>query len=88
MAAPPSDTSRSESLQVDTPQAYVPRTVLLTRSAAQGAAFARALAEESAQNGLGSPGYSSPRYSRHAPSSRTQTTPPRWRRSLPVTMRG
>ncbi len=28
-------------------------TVLLTRSAAQGAAFARALAEESAQNGLG-----------------------------------
>ena len=30
-----------------------PRTVLLTRSAAQGAAFARALTEESAQNGLG-----------------------------------
>ncbi len=30
-----------------------PRTVLLTRSAAQGAAFARALAEESAQNGSG-----------------------------------
>ena len=30
-----------------------PRTVLLTRSAAQGTAFARALAEESAQNGLG-----------------------------------
>lgn len=30
-----------------------PRTVLLTRSAAQGAAFARALAEENAQNGLG-----------------------------------
>ena len=29
------------------------RTVLLTRSAAQGAAFARALAEESAQNGSG-----------------------------------
>ena len=40
--------SRSES-----PQADVPRTVLLTRSAAQGAAFARALAEECAQNGLG-----------------------------------
>lgn len=40
--------SRSESRQVD-----APRTVLLTRSAAQGAAFARALAEESAQNGLG-----------------------------------
>ena len=30
-----------------------PRTVLLTRSAAQGAAFARALAEEAVQNGLG-----------------------------------
>lgn len=52
MSAPPSDTPRSESLQVDTPQADAPRTVLLTRSAAQGAAFARALAEESAQNGL------------------------------------
>ena len=55
MSAPPSDTSRSESRQVDAPQAYVPRTVLLTRSAAQGAAFARALAEESPQNGLGEP---------------------------------
>ena len=33
--------------------ADAPRTVLLTRSAAQGAAFARALAEECAQNGLG-----------------------------------
>ena len=55
MSAPPSDTPRSESLQVDTPQADVPRTVLLTRSAAQGAAFARALAEERAQNGLGEP---------------------------------
>ena len=30
-----------------------PHTVLLTRSAAQGAAFARALAEECAQNGVG-----------------------------------
>ena len=48
MSAPPSDTPRSESRQAD-----APRTVLLTRSAAQGAAFARALAEESAQNGLG-----------------------------------
>lgn len=48
MSAPPSDTSRSESRQAD-----APRTVLLTRSAAQGAAFARALAEENAQNGLG-----------------------------------
>lgn len=55
MSAPPSDTPRSESLQVDTPQADVPRTVLLTRSATQGAAFARALAEESGQNGLGEP---------------------------------
>ena len=55
MSAPPSDTPRSEPRQADTPQAYVPRTVLLTRSAAQGAAFARALAEESPQNGLGEP---------------------------------
>lgn len=39
----------------ETPQAESPRTVLLTRSAAQGAAFARALAEECAQNGLGEP---------------------------------
>ena len=45
--------SCSESRQADAPQADVPRTVLLTRSAAQGAAFARALAEECAQNGLG-----------------------------------
>lgn len=37
------------------PQAEPARTVLLTRSAAQGAAFARALAEESAQNGLEEP---------------------------------
>ena len=50
MSAPP-----SEPRQADTPQADAPRTVLLTRSAAQGAAFARALAEESAQNGLGEP---------------------------------
>ena len=35
------------------PQAEPARTVLLTRSAAQGATFARALAEECAQNGLG-----------------------------------
>ena len=39
--------------QVDAPPSESPRTVLLTRSAAQGAAFARALAEECAQNGLG-----------------------------------
>ena len=52
--------SCSESRQADAPQAEslqadAPRTILLTRSAAQGAAFARALAEESAQNGLGEP---------------------------------
>lgn len=47
--------SCSEPLQADTPQAESPRAVLLTRSAAQGAAFARALAEECAQNGLGEP---------------------------------
>lgn len=45
--------SCSESRQADAPQADVPRTVLLTRSAAQGAAFARALAEECTQNGVG-----------------------------------
>lgn len=39
----------------ESPETEPPRTVLLTRSAAQGAAFARALAEESAQNGLGEP---------------------------------
>lgn len=55
MSAPPSDTSRSESRQCDAPQADIPRTVLLTRSAAQGAAFARALTEECAQNRLGEP---------------------------------
>lgn len=37
------------------PQAEPARTVLLTRSAAQGAAFARALAEENVQNELGEP---------------------------------
>ena len=55
MSAPPSDTPRSEPRQADTPQADAPRTVLLTRSAAQGAAFARALTEECTQNGLGEP---------------------------------
>lgn len=39
----------------ESPQAESPRTVLLTRSAAQGAAFARALTEECTQNGLGEP---------------------------------
>ncbi|WP_294641196.1 uroporphyrinogen-III synthase [Rothia mucilaginosa] len=47
---PQADTPPSESPQGDTP-----RTVLLTRSTAQGAAFARALAEECTQNGLGEP---------------------------------
>lgn len=47
--------SCSESRQGDTPPAQAPRTVLLTRSAAQGAAFARALTEECTQNGLGEP---------------------------------
>ena len=45
--------SCSEFPQVEAPLSGAPRTVLLTRSAAQGAAFARALAEECAQNGLG-----------------------------------
>lgn len=44
-------------MSADTSQTHrgfkAPRMVLLTRSAAQGAAFARALAEECAQNGLG-----------------------------------
>ncbi|WP_311446893.1 uroporphyrinogen-III synthase [uncultured Rothia sp.] len=47
--------SCSEPRLADTPPSESPRTVLLTRSAAQGAAFARALAEECAQNGLGEP---------------------------------
>lgn len=45
--------SCSEPRLADAPPSESPRTVLLTRSAAQGAAFARALAEECAQNGLG-----------------------------------
>ena len=45
--------SCSETPQVEAPLSESPRTVLLTRSATQGAAFARALAEECAQNGLG-----------------------------------
>ena len=45
--------SCSEPQLVDAPPSESPRTVLLTRSAVQGAAFARALAEECAQNGLG-----------------------------------
>ena len=47
--------SCSEPRKVDAPQAESPRTVLLTRSAAQGAAFARAFTEECTQNGLGEP---------------------------------
>lgn len=45
----------AESAPAESPETEPPRTVLLTRSAAQGAAFARALAEESAQNGVGEP---------------------------------
>ena len=55
MSASCSESRQAESPQVESLQADVPRTVLLTRSAAQGAPFARALAEESAQNGLGEP---------------------------------
>lgn len=47
--------SCSEPRLADAPPSETPRTVLLTRSAAQGAAFARALTEECAQNGLGEP---------------------------------
>lgn len=47
--------SCSETPQVEAPLSGAPRTVLLTRSAAQGAAFARALAEQYAQNGSGEP---------------------------------
>lgn len=55
MSASCSESPQVDARQVDTPQAESPRTVLLTRSAAQGAAFACALAEESAQNELGEP---------------------------------
>ena len=41
--------------QAEAPETDTLRTVLLTRSAAQGAAFARALTEECTQNGLGEP---------------------------------
>lgn len=44
---------QAESAQAESPEIDTPRTVLLTRSAAQGAAFARALTEECAQNRLG-----------------------------------
>ena len=53
MSASCSEPRLADAPQVDTPPAESPRTVLLTRSAAQSAAFARALAEECAQNGLG-----------------------------------
>ena len=53
MSASCSEPRLADAPQVDAPPSESPRTVLLTRSAAQGAAFARALAEESAQNGLG-----------------------------------
>ena len=53
MSASCSESPQVDASQVDAPLSESPRTVLLTRSAAQGAAFARALAEECAQNGLG-----------------------------------
>ena len=55
MSASCSESPQVDASQVDAPLSESPRTVLLTRSAAQGAAFARALAEECAQNGLGEP---------------------------------
>ena len=53
MSASCSEPRLADAPQVDAPPSESPHTVLLTRSAAQGAAFARALAEECAQNGLG-----------------------------------
>lgn len=55
MSASCSEPRLADAPQVDAAPSESPRTVLLTRSAAQGAAFARALAEESAQNELGEP---------------------------------
>ena len=52
-ASPQAESAQAESAQTEPPEIDTPRTVLLTRSAAQGAAFARALAEECTQNGLG-----------------------------------
>ena len=46
MSASCSEPRLADTPQVDAPPSESPRTVLLTRSAAQGAAFARALAEE------------------------------------------
>ncbi|WP_424824779.1 uroporphyrinogen-III synthase [Rothia mucilaginosa] len=53
MSASCSESPQVDAQLVDAPPSETPRTVLLTRSAAQGAPFARALAEECAQNGLG-----------------------------------
>lgn len=53
MSASCSESPQVDVPQVDAPPSETPRTVLLTRSAAQGAAFARALTKECAQNGLG-----------------------------------
>lgn len=55
MSASCSEPQLVDAPQVDAPPSESPHTVLLTRSAAQGAAFARALAEECTQNGLGEP---------------------------------
>ena len=53
MSASCSEPRLADAPQVDAPPSESPRTVLLSRSAAQGAAFARALTEECTQNGLG-----------------------------------
>ena len=53
MSASCSEPQLADAPQVDAPPSETPRTVLLTRSAIQGAAFARALTEECAQNRLG-----------------------------------
>ena len=52
-ASPQAEPAQTGSLETEPTETDTPRTVLLTRSAAQGAAFARALTEESAQNGSG-----------------------------------
>ena len=52
-ASPHAEPAQTGSLETEPTETDTPRTVLLTRSATQGAAFARALTEECAQNGLG-----------------------------------
>ena len=55
MSASCSEPQLADAPQVDAPPSETPRTVLLTRSAIQGAAFERALAEECTQKGLEEP---------------------------------